>query len=109
MQLHQHVWNDGVASITEEGDAPHVGAHVASSSDDGFTTECDFASSGVEEDFATCIVRYGYRDEIVDDGGCSMVLSCSFWPFIEEQLESFYGEHASTCHVIIQISDAHIV
>ena len=54
------IWNDVVAAIAEEGDAPHVGAHIAPPSDDGLTIECDFASSVMEEDFATSVAQYGY-------------------------------------------------
>ena len=70
------VWNDVVASVAEEGDAPNIGVHVVPPSDDGFTIECDLASSGVEEDFTTCIAQYRYGDQVVYDGGCSMGLSC---------------------------------
>ncbi len=62
--------------VGDEGNTPHVRAHVAPPSDNSFTIEGDFTTMHVEEDFAAGVAEDGDGNKVVGDCGGFVGLSC---------------------------------
>ena len=51
-----------VGAVVGERDAPHIGLHASSSSDDGLAVVRDITAGGVEQDFASSVAKNGHGD-----------------------------------------------
>ena len=85
--------DDIVGLVRDEGDTPHVRAHIAPPSDNSFTIEGDFTTMHVEEDIAASVAEDGDGNKVVGDGGGFVGFSCCAGQFGQEEFESVGGEH----------------